>query len=85
MIDSVLFIGAVIIAVTQAIKFVIPKVNGAVTIVVAGLLGLLVALIDTHIGVADVSVAQGILTGLAAAGVHTTASALSRGSSVPAA
>lgn len=73
MIDSVLFIGAAIIAVTQALKLLAPTVNGAVTIAVAALLGLLVALVDTHIGIADISVAQGILTGLAAVGVHTTA------------
>lgn len=73
MIDSVLFIGAAIIAVTQFIKLIAPNVNGAITIVVAAALGLLVALIDTNIGVADITVAQGILTGLAAVGVHTTA------------
>lgn len=74
MIDSVVFIGAGIIAVTQAIKFVAPKVNGAVTILVAVLVGILVALLDTNIGIADITVAQGILTALAAVGVHTTVS-----------
>jgi hypothetical protein len=73
MIDSVVFIGAVIIAVTAAIKDLAPKVSGWVTIFIAALLGLLVALLDTHIGIADISVAQGILTGLSAAGVHTVA------------
>lgn len=73
MIDSVVFIGAVIIAVTAAIKDTAPRVAGWVTVLVAALLGVLVALLDTHIGIADISVAQGILTGLSAAGVHTVA------------
>lgn len=73
MIDSVLFIGAIIIAVTQAVKFVWPKVSGAVTIIIAILVGVAVALLDTHIGVADITVAQGVMIALAAVGVHTTA------------
>ncbi len=73
MIDSVVFIGAVIIAVTAALKDLAPRISGWVTVLVAALLGLLVALVDTHIGIADISVAQGILTGLSAAGVHTVA------------
>lgn len=73
MVEGAVFIGAVIIAVTQAIKFLAPNVSGAITILIAALLGLLVALVDTNIGVVDMTVAQGILTGLAAAGVHTVA------------
>lgn len=73
MIDSALFIGAVIIAITQAVKFVVPKVSGAVTIGVAVLVGILVSLLDTNIGVVDISVAQGVMIALAAVGVHTTA------------
>lgn len=73
MVDSVVLIGAVIIAITQAVKFVAPKVSGAITIIVAVLVGILVALLDTHIGVADITVAQGIIIALASVGVHTTA------------
>ena len=73
MIDSAVFIGAVIIAVTSALKDIAPRIAGWVTIAVAALLGLLVAVIDTHIGIADISIAQGVLTGLGAAGVHTVA------------
>lgn len=71
MVDSVLFIGTIIIAITEAIRLLVPKVNGAVTIGVAVLVGLVVALVDTQIGIADITVAQGILTGLSAAGVTT--------------
>lgn len=67
--DSVLFIGTIIAAVTQFLKLTVPSVGGAVTIPVAALVGLVIALVDTSVGIADISVAQGILTGLAAAGV----------------
>lgn len=73
MIEGAIFIGTIIIAITEAIKLLAPKVNGAVTIGIAALVGLLVALVDTEIGVADLTVAQGILTGLSAAGVVTVA------------
>jgi len=73
MVESAVFIGAGIIAVTQFVKFLVPKVHGAVTIAVAVAVGVLVALLDTSIGVADVTVAQGVLIALSAVGVHTTA------------
>lgn len=77
MVEGVLFIGAVIIAATQFVKYVAEAfkktVNGAVTILVAVLVGVVVALLDKEIGVTDVSVAQGIMIALAAVGVHTTA------------
>lgn len=73
MTEGVLFIGTVIAAVTEAIRLEVPRVNGAVTIAVAALVGLVVALLDTQIGVQDLTVAQGILTGLSAAGVVAVA------------
>lgn len=83
MIDSAIFIGAAIIAVTQAVKLVAPKVNGVITIIVAVVIGVLVGLLDKQIGVVDITVAQGIMIALAAVGVHTTVSSISTGSSVP--
>jgi hypothetical protein len=77
MIDSTVFIGAMIIAIVQAIKEVVPGVSGAITTAVAIVVGALVAVFAPHIGVADISVSQGILTGLASVGVHTVASAVS--------
>lgn len=74
MVDSVIFIGAIIIAITEAIKYVAPAVSGAITIMVAMLVGIGVALVGPHIGVAAISIAQGIMTALAAVGVHTVAS-----------
>jgi hypothetical protein len=76
MIDSAVFIGAIIIAITQALKFLNPKIAGLITMVVAVLVGILIALIDTGIGLANISVAQGILIALAAVGVHTTAASV---------
>jgi len=73
MIEGTLFIGAVIIAATQFVKSLVPEVNGAITIGIAVVVGILVALLDTQIGVVNISVAQGILIALAAVGVHTTA------------
>lgn len=74
MVEGALFIGTVIIAVTQALKELFPKkVNGAMTIAVSAVLGLLVALVDTSIGIQDLTVAQGILTALSASGVVAVA------------
>jgi hypothetical protein len=83
MVESAVFIGTVIIAITQAIKYLAPRVNGAITILVAALVGLLVALLDTQIGVADISVAQGILIGLSSAGVVTVATKVNTGTTTP--
>ena len=83
MIDSAIFIGAIIIAITQAIKYVAPKVNGVITMIVAMVVGALVALLAPHIGLTDITVAQGILTGLASVGAHTVASAVNTGLPTP--
>lgn len=77
MIDSSIFIGAMVIAIVEAIKAVAPGVNGAITTLVAIGVGALVAVFATHIGLGAVTIAQGALTGLASAGVHTVASAVS--------
>lgn len=68
--DSTIFIGSLIIAVTQAIKYVAPKVSGLVTIGVAVCVGIVTALLSTPIGLGHITVAEGILTALAAVGVH---------------
>lgn len=73
MVESAVFIGAVIIALTQVVKYIVPQVNGAVTIGVAVLVGVFVALLDQVIGVTDITVAQGIMIALGAVGTVTTA------------
>lgn len=69
MVESAFFIGAVIAGVTQFIKLLVPRVNGAWVIATAVAVGVVIALIDTNIGVADISVAAAVLTALAASGV----------------
>ena len=71
--DAVFFIGLVIVAITQIVKMFVPAVHGAVTILVAFLVGILVALIDVHIGVEDISIASGISAALSAIGMSVLA------------
>ena len=71
MIAGTLFIGAIVISITEFIKRITDKdYRGALLIVLAAIVGAIVGLLDTHIGVIDISVAQGVLTGLAAAGAY---------------
>lgn len=77
MIEGTLFIGLVIIAVTEAIKRLAPQVQGLLTMLVSVGVGIVVALIDVYIGVGDMSIAQGIVAGLAASGTVSVAKAVS--------
>jgi len=72
-ISAVIFIPLMIIAVTQIVKMFVPAVKDGWTIVVALAVGVLVALVDTKIGVVDVNVAQGLVLGLAAVGISVGA------------
>lgn len=72
-VEGIVFIGVAIIAVTQFIKFLAPNVSGAWTILVSAVVGLLVAMFDTQIGVTDLSIAEGIMAGFSASGVVTVA------------
>lgn len=83
MIDSTVFIGAMIVAVVQAIKEVFPQVSGAITTLVAVVVGAVIALLAPHIGVASITVAQGMLTALASVGVHTVVSSVGRKNQTP--
>lgn len=74
LVQAALFIPLLILAVTQLIKMAVPAVKGWVTIVVAFVIGVVVALLDTHIGVADISIAQGLVFALGAIGLSTVAS-----------
>lgn len=73
MVEGAIFLAAVVVAVVSAVKALAPQVNGALTVLLAGLLGGLLALIDKEIGVTDMTVAQGILVGLTGSGVTTVA------------
>jgi hypothetical protein len=83
MIDGSIFIGAIIIAITQAVRILSPAVNGIVTMVVAVLTGIIVALVSSPIGLTHITVAQGILIALGSIGVHTVASSVSTNIKTP--
>lgn len=73
-VTGVVFIGAVIVGVTQFFKLLGGKNYwGAAVIVAAVVIGILVALFDTHIGVQDITVAQGVMIALGASGTVTVA------------
>ena len=73
MVESTLFIGAVIAGITQLFKLWLPAVESRWTIIIALLVGVIVGLFDQVIGVTDVTVAQGVMTAFAAAGAIATA------------
>lgn len=73
MVEATLFIPLIIIAITQMVKMAKPQITGFVTILVAFAVGVLVALVDTYIGVADVTIAQGLVLALGAIGVTAIA------------
>lgn len=69
-ITGVLFIGAIVAGITQALKFARDKAWLPLsTVGLAVVVGLLVALLDVQIGVVDITVAQGIMIALGAVGV----------------
>lgn len=71
LVQASLFIPLLIVAVTQLIKMALPTVTGWLTVVVAFVVGIVVALVDTHIGVQDITVAQGVVYALGAIGITT--------------
>lgn len=73
MVEAIVFVPFLIIALTQVIKMFVPKVNGAITILVALAVGVFVALVDTHIGVSDITVAHGLLLAGEAVGIAVVA------------
>lgn len=73
MVEATLFIPLIIIAVTQMVKMAFPQVTGFLTIVVAFVVGVVVALVDRSIGVVDVTIAQGLVYALGAVGITAIA------------
>lgn len=73
MVEATIFIPLIILAVTQMVKMVFPQVTGFLTILVAFVVGIVVALVDKEIGVVDVTVAQGLVLALGAIGIATVA------------
>lgn len=74
MVEATIFISLLITAVVQIIKMFVPQIHGAVTIIVALFVGVLVAIIGGRIGVTEVSIAEGIVAAFGAIGLSTLAS-----------
>lgn len=74
MVEATIFIPLLIIAVTQMVKMALPQITGFVTILVAFMVGVVVALVDREIGVVDVTIAQGLVLALGAVGISALAS-----------
>lgn len=81
MLEVSIFIVAVIAGITQFVKSLSPNINGSVTILIAMVVGVVVALVDTQIGLPDVSMAQGIMYGLGTAGITGGAKMIGGGDS----
>jgi hypothetical protein len=73
MVEATIFIPLLIIAVTQMVKMALPQVTGFLTILVAFVVGVVVALVDKEIGVVDVTIAQGLVLALGAVGITAIA------------
>jgi hypothetical protein len=73
MVDATIFIPLMIVAITQLIKMAAPKIAGWATVIIAMLVGIVVALIAEPIGVAHVSIAQGLIYALEAIGISVVA------------
>lgn len=67
-----LTVSAAIIAVTEAIKRSFPKINGLITMAVALILGIAAG----YFHLQGLDLVSGAMAGLAAVGVHTTASVM---------
>jgi uncharacterized membrane protein YczE len=84
-IGTAAFIGLIVIALTQQIKFVSAQVTGLVTFIVAILIGLIIGAVDRFIGLPDVTVGFAIWTAVGAVGAHTLAASVNSGVKTPAA
>lgn len=74
MVEGAVFIGAAVVGLTEFLKRLYDRdARGALLIAVAAVVGGLVGAFDVHIGVTDISVAEGVMAGLAAAGVYQVA------------
>lgn len=74
MVEGTVFIGAVVVGLTEFFKRLYDgDIRGVLLIVSAAVVGALVGVFDTQLGVSSLTVAQGVMAGLAAAGVYQVA------------
>jgi hypothetical protein len=70
--EAAFFLSVVILAITQLIKMALPEqVHGWITIIIAFVVGILVALFAPAIGVAETTIAEGIVGALGAIGISS--------------
>lgn len=74
MVEAAIFVPLIIVAITQMVKMALPKIEGFVTVIIAFVVGIVVALVDGPIGVTDITIAQGLVFALEAVGVTAIAS-----------
>lgn len=79
MVEAALFIGLVIIALVELVKYFVPQISGAATIGISIVVGILVALVDQLIGVTDVTIAEGIVIALGSSGAVAVAKKVNTG------
>lgn len=74
-ISSAVFIATIIAGSTEAVKNLFPgKVYGILTVITAVLVGVGVALLDTSMGLDNISIAQGVTIALGTVGAVGTVS-----------
>lgn len=70
--ESVLFLSVVILALTQLVKMALPEqVHGWITIIIAFVMGVLVALFAPALGLIETTIAEGIVAALGAIGISS--------------
>lgn len=80
--EATIFLSVVILALTQLVKMALPEqVHGWITIIIAFVVGVVVALVAPAIGVAETTIAQGIVGALGAIGISTAFSKAGGGAS----
>jgi uncharacterized membrane protein YGL010W len=81
LVPAAVFVPLLVVAVTQLVKKYVTFVTGELTVVVALVVGALAALVDVHIGVQDVSIAQGVVLAAGAVGLNILAAKAGGGAS----
>lgn len=70
--EVTLFLSTVIMALTQLVKMALPeRVQGFITVIIALIMGVVISLVAEPLGLAQVSIAEGIVASLGAIGITT--------------
>lgn len=70
--ESAAFLAVVILALTQMVKMALPEqVHGWVTIIIAFVVGVIVAVFAGPLGLADTTIAEGLVGALGAIGISS--------------